>query len=80
MKVNVLAFGIVREIIGSRQLVVDVPHDCTAGYLIERLSEMYPELTKLTTFSISINGAYSMPANNIAVGDEVAIIPPVSGG
>ncbi len=80
MEVKVLAFGAVREIVGAGLLVVQLPSSCTAGNLIEQLNEIYPALTKLSSFSISINGVYALPANNIAVGDEVAIIPPVSGG
>ncbi len=78
MKINILAFGIAREIVGS---------SCTTeltGLLVQDLKRdlgaQYPRLKQLSSFMIAVNGVYAQPEQVINAGDEVAIIPPVSGG
>ena len=80
MKVNVLAFGIVRDIMGGSMVGVEVPNACSIGVLKELLTNSYPALTRLSSFAIAVNGEYALPDRAIKSGDEVAIIPPVSGG
>jgi molybdopterin synthase sulfur carrier subunit len=80
MKVNVLAFGIARDIMGGSMVGVEVPNACSIGVLKELLTNSYPALTRLSSFAIAVNGEYAMPDRAIKSGDEVAIIPPVSGG
>ena len=80
MKVNVLAFGIVRDIMGGSMVGVEVPNACSIGVLKELLTNSYPALTRLSSFTIAVNGEYALPDRAIKSGDEVAIIPPVSGG
>lgn len=77
---NILAFGIAREIAGES--TVNVPlNDCiTVEELRIVLIERYPELRNLKTFMIAVNGEYAKPGQVICKQDEVAIIPPVSGG
>ena len=80
MKVYILAFGIVRDMVGGGMFVVDMPNICTVGELTERLMVLYPALMRLSTFTVAVNGEYALSATVIAEGDEVALIPPVSGG
>ncbi len=80
MKVNVLAFGIARDIMGGSMVGVEVPNACSIGVLKELLTNSYPALTRLSSFTIAVNGEYALPDRAIKSGDEVAIIPPVSGG
>lgn len=80
MKVNVLAFGIARDIMGGSMVGVEVPNACSIGVLKKLLMDLYPALSSLSSFTIAINGEYAQPDMVIAEGDEVAIIPPVSGG
>ena len=77
---KVLAFGIAREIFGSAS--VDVPADglSTAAELQDVLKHQYPRLAQLSSFMIAVNGEYAQADTIIYEGDEVAIIPPVSGG
>jgi molybdopterin converting factor subunit 1 len=79
MNIKILAFGIAKEIVGgsSAELVIA---GTTIGALKENLVQLYPALTQLTAFSIAVNGEYAPPEKVIKPGDEVAIIPPVSGG
>ena len=80
MKVTVLAFGIVKEIIGSTKIELELPPDIIAIELKEILLETYPGLKKLSSFMIAINNEYIQNEQVITSSDEIAIIPPVSGG
>ncbi len=52
----------------------------TAGELMQKLISLYPELSKLRSIAIAINGVYATTDTIISPGDELALIPPVSGG
>ena len=77
---NILAFGIAKEIFGGASIGIQLDDDVTAGKLKETLEQEYPRLKQLTSFMIAVNGVYAEAGNIIKPGDEVAIIPPVSGG
>ena len=76
---KVLAFGIVKEIFGRPVTDLSV-EGLTAGELKANLEHQYPRLKQLSSFMIAVNSEYATPATLIKPGDEVAIIPPVSGG
>jgi molybdopterin synthase sulfur carrier subunit len=80
MTINILAFGIAKEILGaaSRQIVLGSEIDVTS--LKSVLQKQYPRLSGLTSFAIAVNGEYAREDKLIRPGDEIAIIPPVSGG
>lgn len=80
MNTTILAFGIAREIIGSSSTSVELPAHATVSYLITYLKQQYPAMQKLSTFAIAINGTYAAPETTLQPTDEIAIIPPVSGG
>ncbi len=77
---KVLAFGIAREIFGSATVEVAAGSASTAAELQDVLKLQYPRLAQLSSFMIAVNGEYAQPGTTINEGDEVAIIPPVSGG
>ncbi len=77
---NILAFGIAKEILGGQSTDIQ-PGDCvTVEELKIILKKQYPRLEQLTSFMIALNGTYADEEQMIQPGDEVAIIPPVSGG
>ena len=76
---RVLAFGIAREIFGSAAVEV-VADGVSTAELQDLLKQQYPRLAQLTSFMIAVNGEYAQPGTIISANDEVAIIPPVSGG
>lgn len=78
--VSILAFGIAREIMGTPALQFSVSTPLTIGVLRQKLQEAYPELTKLRTLAFAVNSAYAQEDQEIHPGDEIALIPPVSGG
>jgi molybdopterin converting factor subunit 1 len=79
MTINILAFGIAKEILKGSHVSLFLDDEVTVESLKDVLTQRYPELKKLSSFMIAINGEYAT-AGIIHPGDEVAIIPPVSGG
>jgi molybdopterin synthase sulfur carrier subunit len=80
MKINVLAFGIAKDIFGGSSVDVELIGQGTAGDLKQSLEECYPRLKQLASYMVAVNNEYAENANVITEHDEVAIIPPVSGG
>ena len=80
MEVKILAFGIAKEIIGAPAITWELPEKETAAELKAALEENYEGLGKLSSFVLAINDEYAQPGDLIKAGDEIAIIPPVSGG
>jgi molybdopterin synthase sulfur carrier subunit len=80
MKVTILAFGVAQDIIGSRIAELEVNGDgTTVGKLKTALADKYPKLAQVS-FLIAINSEYAYDATHVNSGDEVAVIPPTSGG
>lgn len=80
MRCVVKAFGISHEIVGQRELVMELENGCTAGRLKATLYVRYPRLQNLRSLFIAVNGRYADDSQPLAEGDEIALIPPVSGG
>jgi molybdopterin synthase sulfur carrier subunit len=80
MTISILAFGVAREIIGGSSVSLNLDEGASAADLKFILEKQYPSLLKLTSFMIAVNNEYAQPSQIIIAGDEVAIIPPVSGG
>ena len=80
MTINVLAFGIAREIIENSFVNIELNDATTVGNLKIFLEKKYPALKKLGSYMIAVNNEYAEEQTIINVKDEVAIIPPVSGG
>jgi len=80
MNINILAFGIAKDIINGQQLAMQVEEDLTVGALKERLCRDFPEFQRLKSLAIAVNESYQNDDFQIKERDEVVIIPPVSGG
>ena len=80
MEVKILAFGIAKEIIGSPSIKWKLDEKHTAADLKAALEKDYEGLRKLSSFVLAINDEYAQPGDLVNEGDEIAIIPPVSGG
>ncbi len=80
MKINLVAYGIAREIINDHQKPWDIPEKFTIKDLKSELMEKFPEFEKLRSIKFAINEEYQSDAYEIQESDEVVIIPPVSGG
>ena len=77
---NVLAFGIAKEIVENSLIDIDCPKDATVADLKALLEEKYAAFKKLGSYMIAVNNEYVPDETIINQGDEVAVIPPVSGG
>ena len=81
MQVKVLFFASLVDIVGSRDIVLDVDEGATLAKLIQQLESSYPRLKQYgTVLRTAINEEYSDRSSRVSEGDVVAVFPPVSGG
>ena len=80
MRIKLLAFGIVKEIFSSSELELEVADGIKLEELKSRLEQLYPGLARLKSYFIAINEEYGQSDQVIESDDEIAVIPPVSGG
>jgi len=80
MKINILAFGIVKEIFQNSSVEVELNGAPTISNLRSVIEKDYPRLKQLASYMIAVNNEYATADLIIDEKDEIAIIPPVSGG
>lgn len=80
MKIRVLTFGIARDITGAGILELELPEGSTIGSAQNYFLERYPALSRLSSLVIAHNAEYAPVATVLRENDEIALIPPVSGG
>lgn len=80
MAISVKFFALGKELAGTAEITVEMPDGETLGKLVEDLRATYPNLDRLNSFMTAVNMEYCDPETVLKNGDEVAIIPPVSGG
>jgi molybdopterin converting factor small subunit len=80
MRIQVRAFGIAKEIFNQSTVDVELSQDNTIGSLRVILENKYPRLKELGTYLIAVNKDYGEDKTILGLNDEIAIIPPVSGG
>jgi molybdopterin converting factor subunit 1 len=81
MRVTVRLFARLREIAGAADLTRDVPAPATAATVWASLVAEFPALAPYApTISCAVNEEYAKLSTPVREGDEVAFLPPVSGG
>lgn len=80
MKIRILTFGIAQDITGAAQVELVVPETHSVADLRQALYKQYPALQRLSSLLIAVNAQYSADETLLQENDEVALIPPVSGG
>jgi molybdopterin synthase catalytic subunit/molybdopterin converting factor small subunit len=81
MRITIRAFASYREAIGSPRLQLEFPDRTTPDHVWETLTGTYPKLRRLPRPSgFAINEEYVSGTRQLQSGDELALIPPVSGG
>ena len=80
MRLRILCFGRLRELIAP-ELFVELPTSACVADLWRHLREQYPALVPYEgAIAIAVNQAFASASTPLAPGDEVALLPPVSGG
>ena len=81
MQVRLLFFATLKDIVGSRELRMDVPQNSTVADLLTQLEQRYPRMKDYRPVALTaLNEVYVDKTARISEGDELAIFPPVSGG
>ena len=80
MKLEILLFGIGREIVGSSKLQFDLDEPLDVKSFKNVLEAKYPKMTHLSYYKVAVNQEFAKDDQLLKEGDEVALIPPVSGG
>jgi molybdopterin converting factor subunit 1 len=81
MRVNIRLFARLRDLAGTGELVRDVPDPATVQGVWAVLTAEMPELQVYErAMSVAVNADYSRMSAAVNEGDEVAFMPPVSGG
>ena len=80
MTITILAFGIAKELLDGSSVDVEVNNSITAMDLKEMLETKYPALRKSGSYRIAVNNEFADEQTMIHESDEIAVIPPVSGG
>src|SRR3954452_10552135 len=80
MQVRVLPFGILKDWLGGSTL--ELPEDGTVRTLLDQLTAQRATIPASTwsSIAVSVNHEYAHPAHVLSEGDEVGLLPPVSGG
>jgi molybdopterin converting factor subunit 1 len=82
MTVSVRLFAVLRERAGCDSVEIELPDGATVGDAFERLAEApgLAELVERMPLRMAVNREYASEGTPIAPGDELAVIPPISGG
>jgi molybdopterin converting factor subunit 1 len=79
--VTVKLFARLRDIAGASEMTREVAPGATVGSLWQQLATEFPEIASYErSISTAVNADYARRNHVLADGDEVAFLPPVSGG
>jgi len=81
MRISILVFAKLRDLVGAPRLDRDVAAGSTVEGVWQALAGEFPAAAPYrASLSAAVNAAYAKFATPVAEGDEVAFLPPVSGG
>ena len=81
MKIRLLLFSSAADLAGFREREIERDDFTAAGGILEYLSSVNPEFVKWNPYlRLAVNRTYVENNHELNEGDEVAVIPPVSGG
>src|SRR5277367_6001333 len=81
MQVRVLFFGMLKDLAGRGSESLSLPEDATLDDALTHLRKEIPRLDALLpSIAMSINQEYAGPESRLNPDDEIALLPPVSGG
>jgi molybdopterin converting factor subunit 1 len=81
MRVKVLFFGVLKDMVGRAEDLLELQDGATLADVLSHYEERVPKIREvLHTVALSVNQHYAGPGAVLGEGDEVALLPPVSGG
>src|SRR5271166_2785180 len=79
IQVRVLAFGVLKDSLGPEAVPIELPEGATVAELLAQLGRSHPAVT-LRGIAVSVNAEYASAGTVLREGDEIGLLPPVSGG
>ncbi|GFO48409.1 molybdopterin synthase sulfur carrier subunit [Plakobranchus ocellatus] len=83
VEVNLLFFAKSREIVGQKSILFELPKITTRNLIIDSITKKFPDLQQISkNILLSLNEEYLDQDCSVTLkaGDELAVIPPLSGG
>ena len=80
MRVSVISFGVLKDWLGAAARQVELPEGATVAELLEKVGRESSAAAQLRGIAVGVNSEYARGAHVLREGDEVALLPPVSGG
>ncbi|HTL28595.1 MAG TPA: molybdopterin converting factor subunit 1 [Tepidisphaeraceae bacterium] len=81
MKINLKFFAILHDLAGVREGMLDLPQGATVSDASNAIAKQFPSIAKhLPRVAYAVNQEYRASDAVLSEGDELALIPPVSGG
>ncbi len=80
MRVEIRYFASLKDRAGTARDELDLPERATVQVAVARALEVHPKLVPLRAVRFARNAELCEPEELLADGDEVALLPPVSGG
>lgn len=81
MRVRILFFGMLKDIIGKASDEIDLPDGASVADVLKRYESQIPRFKQsLGSLAMAVNQQYAGPDTKLRADDEVALLPPVSGG
>ena len=80
MNIEIIAFGIAKDILESKSVSLELSEDSTVAGAREALVARFPKFETLASLQLAVNAEYVRDDYVLQENDEVVLIPPVSGG
>jgi molybdopterin synthase catalytic subunit len=81
VEIRILFFGLLKDVCGKADDRLQTPEGATAGFVFDHYSARYPKLAEMAgSIVMARNREFTDRGQTLADGDEIALLPPVSGG
>ncbi|HEX8814876.1 MAG TPA: molybdenum cofactor biosynthesis protein MoaE [Terriglobales bacterium] len=81
MQIRVLFFGMIKDMVGGASQLIDLPENSSVERVVDYYRERIPKFAEFAAYcAMSVNQEYAVKETRLRSGDEVAFLPPVSGG
>jgi len=81
MNIRLVAFASAREVLGAGETLVELPEGADLATLEAVLKQRHPDLVELwPRLAVAVDGRLARENSALAEGQEIALLPPVSGG